>query len=86
MKFGSGMLSVELPFDGGLGGVALPDKGLDFPLESLLVGESMPQAGAGQHAELNLRDVQPTPVFGGVVEYHMLAAQLKRAGRERRGI
>ena len=47
MKFGSGVLGIEPPVDGGLGGVALLDQSLDFPVERFLVGESLLQAGAG---------------------------------------
>ena len=32
-----------------------PYQGLDFPPESLLVGDPLPQAGAGPHAELDFR-------------------------------
>ena len=59
MKFGSGVLGVEPPIDDGLGGVALPNQGLDLPPESLLIGEPLPQAGAGQYAELDLRPRPP---------------------------
>ena len=54
MEFGSGVLGVEPPVDGGSGGVALPHQGLDFPAEGILVGETPPEAGAGQYAELDL--------------------------------
>ena len=54
MKFGSGILGVEAPVDGGSGGVALLNQSLDFPPERLIVGEPLLQAGAGQHAELDL--------------------------------
>ena len=55
MKFGSGILGVEPPVDDGLGGAPFPYQGLDFPPESLLVRDPLPQAGAGQHAELDFR-------------------------------
>ena len=55
MKFGSGILGVEPPVDDGLGGVPFPYQGLDFPPKSLLVKDPLPQAGAGQHAELDFR-------------------------------
>ena len=47
VEFGPGVLGVEPPVDGGLGGVALLNQSLDFPVERLLVGESLLQAGAG---------------------------------------
>ena len=31
-------------------------------------GDALLEAGAGQHAELDFRHIQPTPVLGGVVE------------------
>ena len=63
MKFGPGILGVEPPVDGGSGGVALPHQGLGFPPERLPVGEPLPQAAAGQYAELDFRHVQPTAVL-----------------------
>ena len=47
MKFGSGVPGVEPPIDGGLGGVALRDRGRDrdFPREGLLAGEPPAEAG-----------------------------------------
>ncbi len=41
-------------------------KSLDFPLESLLVGEPLFQAGAGQYTELDVCHVQPTSMLGGI--------------------
>ena len=39
VQFGSGVMGVEAPVDGGLGDVALRNQGLDLPPESFLVGE-----------------------------------------------
>ena len=61
VKFGTGVLGVEPPVDGGSGGISLRDQGLDLPPEGGFVGDALLEAGAGQHAE-------PTPVLGGVVE------------------
>ena len=72
VKLGPGIPGVELPVDGGSGGVAFLDQGLDFPPQRVLVGEPLPQAGAGQHAELDFRHVQPTAVLGRVVELQPL--------------
>ena len=68
MKFGAGVSGFKPPVDTSSGGVALRHQGLDFPPERLLVGEPLLQAGAGQHAELDFRHIQPTPVLGGVME------------------
>ena len=55
VKFDPGVLGVEPPVDGGSGGISLSDQGQDLPPEGLLVGEPLPQAAAGQHAELDFR-------------------------------
>ena len=59
VEFGPGVPGVELPVDGGSGGVALGDQGLNLPPESILAGEPLPQAGTRQYAELNLRHSLP---------------------------
>ena len=66
MKFGSGVPGVEPPVDGGSGGVALLNQSLDFPLERLLVGEPLFQAGAGQYTELNLGRCSVRTLLGGI--------------------
>ena len=38
MEFGSGILGIEPPVDGGLGGVAFLNQSLDLPPERLLAG------------------------------------------------
>ena len=68
VKFGSGVMGVEAPVDGGSGGISLRDRGSDLPPEGGFVGDALLEAGAGQHAELDFRHIQPTPVLGGVVE------------------
>ena len=62
VQFGSGILGVEPPVDTSSGSVAFRNQGPDFPLQRRFIGESLPEAGAGQHAELDLRHVQPTAV------------------------
>ena len=44
VQFGSGVMGVEAPVDGGLSGVALRNQGLDLPPESFLVGEPLSEA------------------------------------------
>ena len=72
VEFGSGIRGVEPPVDDGLGGVALGDQGLNLLPESILVGETLPEAATGQDTELDFRQVQPTSVLGGVVELQPL--------------
>ena len=54
MQLGSGVLGTEPPVDGGLRRVALGLVGGDGPSQSDLVAVAIPQAGSGQHAELDL--------------------------------
>ena len=68
MESGAGILGVEPPVDGGLGNVAFRNQGQDFPLQRRFIAESPPETGAGQHSELDLRHVQPTPVLGRLEE------------------
>ena len=69
MQFGSGVLGGEPPVDGGLCRIALDLIGVDGSLQGSLVGITPLETGPGQHAELNLRHVQPTGVFGCVVKF-----------------
>ncbi len=68
MELPPGILGSKAPVDGSLGGIALPFQGLDFPAEGGLVEGTPPEAGASQHAKLDLRHVEPTAVFGRVME------------------
>ena len=55
MEFPAGVLGSKPPVDGGLGGVALPLQGLDLLAEGGLGGNTLTEAGARQHAKLDLR-------------------------------
>ena len=68
MEFRPSILRAEAPMNGGSGGISLPFQGLDFPAEGGLVGDTPPQAGSRQDAELDLGHVEPTAVLGRVVE------------------
>ena len=59
VKFGSGILDVELPFDDALGRVPLSQPVLGLPSENLHIRETRLQTAAGQQTELYLRQVQP---------------------------
>ena len=54
MEFPSGVLGGEAPVDGGCRTVAVRYAGVDGPFQAVLIGVSPPQAGSGQHAELDL--------------------------------
>ena len=68
MELPPGVLGSKPPVDGGLGGIALPLQGLDFPAEGGLGGDTLTEARASQHAKLDLRHIQPTAVLGRVVK------------------
>ena len=68
MEFRPRILGSGSPIDGGLGRVALPLYGQDFPAEGGLVGDTPPEAGASQHAKLDLHHVEPAAVLGCVVK------------------
>ncbi len=68
MELPPGILGSKPPVDGSLGGIALPFQGLDFPAEGGFVRDTPPEAGASQHAEFDLRHVEPTAVFGCVMK------------------
>ena len=55
MEIHPGILCVKPPMDGGLGGIARPLQGLDFPAEGGLVRDTLTEAGACQDAKFNLR-------------------------------
>ena len=55
MEFGSGVQYAEAPVDAGLSLVSLLLQGLDLPAERFLVRETLPEAAAGEDAELDLR-------------------------------
>ena len=73
MELGSGVLNVEAPVDAGWSVVPLQFQGLDLPAEGRLVGETLPEAAAGEDAELDLRHIEPTAVLGGVVNSSLRA-------------
>ena len=72
MEFASGVLGSEPPVNGGPCRVPLRHAGVDCSIEAVPVGIAAAQAGTRQHAELDLRHIQPTPVLGSVVELQPL--------------
>ena len=68
MEFGSGILDAEAPVDAGLSFVSLQFQGVDLPAEGFLVRETLPEATAGEDAELDLRHIQPAAMLGSVVK------------------
>ena len=72
MEFGTGVLDAEAPVDAGLSFVSFQFQGVDLPAEGFLVGEALPEATAGEDAELDLRHIQPTAVLGSVVKLQPL--------------
>ena len=72
MEFGSGIMGAEPPVDGDPRCVALGLVGGDLALQGVGVGVSPFETGAAQHAELDLRHVEPAGVFGRVVKLEPL--------------
>ena len=68
MEFGSGVVGAEPPVDGDTRGVALGLVCRDGTSQSIGVGVSTFETGPAQGTEFNLRHVQPTGVFEGVVK------------------
>ena len=68
MKCCSGLLACELPLDGGLVLIdaAVPGASL-FAQGGDIFDPSFAEALAAEHADLHLRLIQPTSMFGGVV-------------------
>jgi hypothetical protein len=54
----------EVPFDGGSFGIALPLPSHDLRADRREVWQAPIQALAAEHAQLALRQVQPTAVLG----------------------
>lgn len=55
MEFSPGIMRDKPPMDGGLGSIALPLQGPDFPAASGLVGDTPPVAEASRIAKLDRR-------------------------------
>jgi hypothetical protein len=79
---GAGVFGGEVPLDLALAGVdgVLPDGQLS--VEEAGVVDSPVQALPGQGAELDLGDVEPGAVFGGVVELQALGQRESFPGLE----
>src|SRR5260370_19104958 len=71
-QFLAGFLGCEHPFDVGAVGIAPSFPGGDLGDQPLLVVDAPVQALTAQDADLDLHHVQPTGMFGGVVELHSL--------------
>lgn len=67
MEFGSGIVGAEPPVDRDARGVALGFVGGDGAFQGVGVGVSAFETGSAEHAEFDLRHVEPTGVLGGVV-------------------
>ena len=77
------ILGGEAPVHRGSVGVAPLLPCGDLGAQRLLIGDAPIEALALKDAELDLRDVQPTAVLGGVVEIQPTEDVLGLCGRER---
>ena len=55
MEFGSGVLDAEAPVDAGLSFVSLYFQSVDLLAEGFLIRQTLPEATAGENAELDFR-------------------------------
>ena len=65
MEFGASILGAETPVDVSLGDVASDLIGVDGDGQCHVVAVASPKTVSTQHAELDLRHVEPTGVLGG---------------------
>jgi len=71
-EFDPGVVGGELPVDLALFGVGGVLPGGELGVEDLEVADAALEALPGQRRELDLGDVEPRPVFGGVVDLQAL--------------
>lgn len=79
-EFDAGVVGAEVPLDLALIGVGLSLPGGEFGAQGLEVLDAPVQTLADQHRELDLGDVEPRAVFGGVVDLESLRER-ERLGR-----
>src|SRR6266508_4138872 len=80
LELDAGIRGGEAPIDGAAGGVAVSLPGGDFALQCGPVGEATVQALLRQHAQLDLRHIQPAPILGGGGDSSLSASRLASAG------
>ena len=71
LEFNPGRVGIELPVDFGLVLVALALPSRDFLPQRLEVWNAAIQTLAGQHGELTLGHIEPTPMLGGIVKLEL---------------
>ena len=87
MEFDPGVVGSEAPVDRDARGVAPGLVGRDGTTQGVGIGVSPFETSAAQRAELDLRHVQPTGVFGGVMKlqaFHNAASLGGGKGSRRR--
>ena len=85
MEFASGVLGSEPPVNGSSYRVPLRHAGADGSFQAVFNSVASAQAGPGQHAELDLRHIQPASVLGRCGGYsgRLAMRQSSAAGRSR---
>lgn len=79
-EFDACVVGGEVPVDLALVGVGGVLPGGELDVEDLKVSDAALEALAGQRGELDLGDVQPGAVFGGVVDLQALCQRVASAG------
>lgn len=78
-QFDASIVGRELPIDN-LAVVVVVRPGGDLLFEGFDIGDAFLQALVAQDAHLDLGDVEPTPVFGRVVDFESLARRRASSG------
>src|SRR3954471_11400481 len=81
-QLGAGLLTGEAPLDGRVLPVAVGLPGGDFAFECRPIPQPAIEALAAEDGELNLCHVEPTPVFGRVMEFQSAGDPPSFGGRE----
>ncbi len=82
LQFDAGVGGGEAPVHGGVGAVARFLPGGDLLLERDVIGDAPVQALPAEHAEFDFRHVQPTAVFGRMVQFQPIQDVPGFFGRE----
>jgi hypothetical protein len=82
LELDAGVCGGEAPIDGTAEGVPLGLPGGDLAFEYLPLRDASVEALAGEDAQLDLGDVEPTSMFGGVVEFQRVGQAFRFVGWE----
>ena len=73
MQSVTSILDGKVPVDGGTSLIAFLFERMDMSPQVSLIRDTLSQTTTAEHAQLYLRHIQPTPVFGSVVYLQSLS-------------